>query len=145
MSTTDEVGNFDGLALDDLPGLLANVPAKPLMLLVAAALLGEGAALTLGAAPNEKEVVDDFSDPKPVETAPNPPPKPVDLDDEEVASTLLESALSVEDVGLNAPNPLETAPNPEPKPPVLAAAPNPVLPVVDPNAGTLALDHGSLR
>lgn len=82
MSTTEEVGNLDGEELADLLGLLANVPAKPLPLLAVAASLREGAGLALDEEPNPKELDVDFKDPKPVETAPNPPPKAEDLGDE---------------------------------------------------------------
>mmetsp|Transcript_3509 Transcript_3509/g.8941 ORF Transcript_3509/g.8941 Transcript_3509/m.8941 type:complete len:394 (+) Transcript_3509:359-1540(+) len=121
--TTEEVGNVDGLALEDLLGLWAKVPAKPLLLLVTEAPLGEGAGLPFDAEPNPKEVPLDLRDPKPVCTALNPPPNPLD------------SPFSTEDDDFNAPNPLETAPNPEPNPPGLAVSAPP-----DPNVGTLAPD-----
>lgn len=160
-STTEEDGNFDGLSVG-LEELVANVPAKPVLLVgfvvVGAALSGEDDGLPLGAAepnPKEEEVVDDFKDPKPVETAPNPPPNAVLLFDGEefvVAPPLssLEASFSVaEDDDFNAPNPLETTlPKPDPNPPpddlLAAALPNPeslAAPTeVDPNVGIFALD-----
>ena len=125
---------------------LANVPAKPLPLLVSVVMTssGEDDFVVVLLEPNPNEVlVDDLSAPNPDETAPNPNPKPVVVFVSESPLLFLSSAFfSVVD-GFNAPNPLDTLPNPDPNPPnvLVAALPNPdeldVLPAVDPNVGIL--------
>mmetsp|Transcript_15866 Transcript_15866/g.34560 ORF Transcript_15866/g.34560 Transcript_15866/m.34560 type:complete len:241 (+) Transcript_15866:472-1194(+) len=127
LAVTEQVGNFDGLALvDDFFGLFANVPANPLPELAIAVSSGLEVAFVVAVEPNPEDVFDDFRDPKPVDTAPNPPPNAVDF--EEAESPFLESFLLVEDDDFSAPNPWETVPKPAPNPPDLAAAlPNPEL------------------
>jgi hypothetical protein len=79
---------------------------------------------------------DDFSVPKPKEAVANPPPKAVDLDDEDSAWPFLETTTS-EDLCFNAPNPPGAVPKPAPKnppPPLAVTLPNP-----DPKAGAGSL------
>mmetsp|Transcript_33903 Transcript_33903/g.71284 ORF Transcript_33903/g.71284 Transcript_33903/m.71284 type:complete len:211 (+) Transcript_33903:1040-1672(+) len=96
--------------------------------------------LFLGA--KENVVLEGLNNPKPVEVAPNPDPKPVDFGADDEAPSApppleLLLALSPEEDGieeppppppLSAPNPFETPPNPAPNPPETAldaAPPNP--------------------